>query len=178
MTVRQPLPQPGGSYTPFAGSRASPTRFFLWEQPGGWRWGKIGHTYLFPYEAATFNYLMYLGSSFIKSILISSYLVELASSSLGPCTEYRSYKHLELATLTTHSSTASAFKMNENQSNVAWFQDFRNEGWKRPVGLVLKPYIFVEHGFLCHWLRYFGPINFKCPEWQTPALILEDESRK
>lgn len=123
----------------FAGSRASPTRFFMWEQPGGWGWEKIGHTHLSPFEAATFNYLVYLGSSFIKSILISSYLVELTNSSLGPYTERRSYKHLESATFTTHSSTASAFKMNENQNNVAWFQDFRNERRKRPAGLVLQP---------------------------------------
>lgn len=135
----------------FDSTRASPTRFFLWEQAGGWSSGKTVHTHLFPHKAATFNDLIYLGRSFIKSFLISSYLAELANSSLGPCTKHRSYKHPESATITTHSSTASAFKINENQNNVACFQNYKDEKWIRPAkACALAPVNSWNHGFLCH----------------------------
>lgn len=69
----------------------------------------------------------------------------------------------------------------EWENNATQFQDHRNKSWKRPTRVLLSsPSVSMDHGFLCHWLRYFSlsPINFKCLRWQTPLLILEDKSRK
>lgn len=112
---------------------ASPTGFFMGEQACRCSWVRTGHTDLFPHEAAIFNYLIYLQNNFIMSFWISSYMVELANSSPGPCIKQRSYKHSESTVLITYSATASTFKMNENQRNNVWFQDYKNKRWERLV---------------------------------------------
>lgn len=117
--------------------------------------------------------LSFIWEAVLERILIS-YLAELANSSLVACTAHMSYKHPESTTLTIHSSTTSAFKMNENQNSVAWFQDYKNEGWKRPArACVLAPMYLWNMVSCVIYLGILVQLDFKCPKWQTPPLILK-----
>lgn len=131
----------------------------------------MGHTHLFSHETATCNFLIYVGSSFIKSILISFYLAELANSSLGPCTGHRSYKHPESTTLITHSLSFQNKWKSKQHCMVPGLQKWEMKKTCRacalaPVYLWNMVSCVIDEGILVQ-------LDFKCPKWQTPPLILK-----